>query len=96
MRSEPLGVCILQETAYSSGSSFAKGANRFASFANVSANSLGTGLNSTPAYKSSVFSRKTTKSIPSLKFNGLSGKALQGRKQIYKSNNCRMRTIGER
>ncbi len=65
MRSEPAFVLILQETAYSSGPRPAKAAKGGESRPSVSASSGGTGENSTPAYRSSVFSRKIVRSMPS-------------------------------
>ena len=57
MRSDPARVLILQEMAYWSSGTLAKGANGLASLPSTSASSFGTGANSTPAYRSSVFSR---------------------------------------
>ena len=70
IRSEPRLVFTLQETAYASAGRSLNGANGLLVFASTADSSAGTGLNSTPAYRSSVFSRKMTRSIPSLKLSG--------------------------
>jgi len=58
--------------------------------------SCGSGWYSTPVYKPSVFCRKTTRSRPSLKFNGLPLYALHGRRLVFRLNSWRKRTMGLR
>src|ERR1700693_1890610 len=96
IRADPLRVLILQETAKASAGSDWNGENAGASFARIAESSAGTGENSTPAERSFVFSRKTTRASPSLKLRGFPGYALQGLRQTYRSKSCRIRTPGER